>query len=123
LQEIPLPNGKRPVYSGYADDTTLYLSEPAELKLAMRIFEEYSKVSGMRLNVEKYCIIPFGSLMDEPKPPDCAFKWLSNPSDMEKVLGVPVGVKFCDDEIWTKLLVKLSTSIKHWTAQNLSVFG
>ena len=42
---------------------------------------------------------------------------------MEKLLGVPIGVKFNNDLIWQKLLLKLSDSIKHWTSQKLSVFG
>jgi hypothetical protein len=122
-KEFFLPNGKRLVYSGYADDTTLHLTEPSKLKLAMQFFEDYFKVSRVKLNLEKCCIIPFNLLMDLPKPSDCAFKWLFNSVDMDKLLGVPVGVKFFDDEIWTELIAKLSSSIKHWTAQNLSVFG
>lgn len=123
LQGFDLPDGRRLIYSGYADDTTLYLSGLSDLDSALKIFAEYSEVSGMRLNMGKSSIVPLGSLIDQPKPPDCPFRWLTVESDAERLLGVPVGVNFLNDLIWKDLLMKLSSSLKHWSAQKLSIFG
>jgi hypothetical protein len=71
----------------------------------------------MKLNNNKCSLIPMGSSMDLPKPETCDFKWLNKESDLENLLGVPVGDKFEDDLIWKNLLSKLIESIGHWAAQ------
>lgn len=105
------------MYSGYADDTTLFLADLEDLSVALSIFKDYSRVSGMKLNMTKCSIIPFGTSIDIAAPTNGPFKWLNENSEMEKLLGVPIGVKFNNDLIWQKLLLKLSDSIKHWTSQ------
>jgi hypothetical protein len=64
VEGLQLPDGQCVVYSGYADDTTLYLSGLNDLSKALPVFEKYSKVSGMKLNIGKCSIIPLGSLLD-----------------------------------------------------------
>jgi hypothetical protein len=123
LEGLKLPDGKRVIYSGYADDTTLFLSGVAGLYQAIPIFDKYSSVSGMKSNTLKCSIIPLGTLIDVDPPIDCPFEWLADESDPESLLGVPVGVQFQDDLIWKSLLNNLSESIKHWSLQNLSVYG
>lgn len=111
------------MYSGYADDTTLYLNGLEDLDKAFSIFQKYSSVSGMRLNDSKCSVIPFGSLVELAKPDSCTFRWRNDDADMEKLLGVPVGIKYDNDSIWKDLLLKLTDSIRHWAAQNFSIFG
>jgi hypothetical protein len=118
-----LPDGKRIVYSGYADNTTLYLNGPEDLDKAFSIFQKYSSISSMRLNDSKCSVIPFGSLVELANPDSCTFRWLNDDANMEKLLGVPVGIKFNNDSIWKDLLLKLNDSIRHWAAQKLSLFG
>jgi hypothetical protein len=77
----------------------------------------------MKLNDSKCCVIPLGSLLNLQKPSIYSFRWLTDAEDMEKLLGVPVGIMFQDDVIWKDLLLKLTDSIKHWASQKLSVFG
>jgi hypothetical protein len=50
--------GKRLIYSGYADDTTVYIFDSKELPNVLSIFEKSSYVSGMGLNVETCTVIP-----------------------------------------------------------------
>lgn len=104
---ISLPYGKRLIYSGYADDITVYISDAKDLPKVLSIFENFPYVSGMRLNVGKCTVIPMGSLINAQKPASCAYRWLTDCNDLEKLLGIPVGIKFENDVIWKTLLLKL----------------
>jgi hypothetical protein len=94
LHGLILPGGKRLVYSGYADDTSVYLKDASELDSVLHIFNEYSKVSGMKLNIGKCSLLPFGSSIGEPAPANCPVRWLTDSSEFEKLLGVPIAVEF-----------------------------
>jgi hypothetical protein len=83
LQGITLPGGKRFLYSGYADDTTVCLNDASEIKTVMLLFNEYSKVLGMKLSVGKCCLLPFGSLIDQPTPLASSVRSLNVPSEFE----------------------------------------
>jgi hypothetical protein len=120
---ISLPDGKRLIDFGYADDTTVYLSDGKELPKVLSIFDKFSYVSGMKLNVGKCTVIPMGTLLSAQKPPSCPYKWLTDGDDLERLLGVPAGIKFENEVVWKSLLFKLQDSIKHWAAQNLTVYG
>jgi hypothetical protein len=122
MQGIVLPDGRRVVYSGYADDTTLYLNGLDDLNKAVKIFSEYLTVSGMKLNMSKSLIVPMGTLIDHRPLRTCKFKWLTEVLNW-KLLRVPIGLIFSDDHIWKDLLQILSESIKHWACQKLSVYG
>jgi hypothetical protein len=111
------------VYSGYADDTTVYLKDASELDLVMSLFNEYSQVAGMKLNIGKCSPLPLGSLIDHPKPINCPVRWLTDPSEFERLLGVPISIEFQSMPIWADLFTKLLASVRHWSAQNLLVFG
>jgi hypothetical protein len=48
---IDLPDGKTLLYSGYADDTTLFLSSLEDLHKCVSTFNIYSKYSGMNVTI------------------------------------------------------------------------
>jgi hypothetical protein len=77
----------------------------------------------MKLNTGKCVVIPLGSFANLPAPASTSFRWLTERDDLERLLGVPVGLKFQSDAIWKDLLTKLHDSVQHWTSQNLSVYG
>jgi hypothetical protein len=58
---IMLPSGNKILYSGYADDTTLFLSDFQDLTRCIAILDAYSKCSGMKLNLLKSIVVPLGS--------------------------------------------------------------
>jgi hypothetical protein len=120
---LRLPDGKRLIYSGYADHTTVYLSDCKELPKVISVFEKFSYFSGMRLDVDKCTVIPMGTLLSAQKPPSCSYKWLTDGDDLKRLLGVPVGIKFENKVIWKTLLLKLQDSINHWVAQSLTAYG
>jgi hypothetical protein len=122
LEGLLLPNGERILYSGYADDTTLFVSKLQDLDNALKIFDKYSSCSRMRLNLSKSWVVPLGTTINDVRPIHSRFKWLT-PSDQERLLGVPVKLTFDSDSAWDVIVSKMADSIKHWTSQNLSIFG
>jgi hypothetical protein len=108
---ILLPGGKRIVYSGYVGDTTLYLSGKDDLNLVLDLFDRYSCFSGMKLNKEKCSLVPFGSSLNDPPFSNCPFRQLSDDSELERLLGVPIGTKFTGESAWSKMLTSMADSI------------
>ena len=73
-----------------ADDTMLFLSDIPSLKLALSLLQDFSTVSGLKLNNSKQEVFPinFTSRLDEP----IGISWKK---DKFKTLGV----WFCLDEL------------------------
>jgi hypothetical protein len=89
VEGIEMPDGKKLLYSGYADDTTLLLSSLKDSHSLVSIFDKYSKFSRMKLNLSKSTVIPYGTACEDDPPHNFPFKYL--PSDEEEcLLGVPV---------------------------------
>jgi hypothetical protein len=99
LKGVILPDNQRVIYSGYADNTTLFLGDLQNLQKALHIFHEYLTVSGMR-HLSKCSVVPLGTLKEAQPPHSLPFKWLTVESEMEKVLRLPVSVIFTEDYIW-----------------------
>jgi hypothetical protein len=122
LNGIDLPDGKKLLYSGYADDTTLLLSSLEDLHKCVSTFNIYSKYSGMKLNLSKSTVIPLGAALENDPPHNFPFKYLPANED-ETLLGVPVSRIHDPNSAWDLMISKLAESIKHWSAQRLSIFG
>jgi hypothetical protein len=119
---IDLPDGKTLLYSGYADNTTLFLSSLEHLHKRVSTFNIYSKYSGMKLNLSKSTVVPLGAALEHDPPDNFPFKYL--PADKEEtLLGVPVSRTHDPNSAWGLMISKLAESIKHWSAQRLSIFG
>jgi hypothetical protein len=122
LEGLLLPNGERILYSGYADDTTQFVSKLQDLDNALKVFDEYSSYSGMKFNLSKSWVVPLGTTIPDLPPIHSRFKWLT-PSDRERLLGVPVTLTFDPDSAWDIIVSKMADSIEHYISQNLSIFG
>lgn len=123
VRGIVLPNDEKILYSGSADDTTLFFSDLQDIDKCIKVFDEYSKCSGMKLNLLKSTVVPLGSASSDKPPDGFQFTWLSANDDPESLLGVPVTLDFDPDLAWNSMVKNLADSIKHWTAQRLSIFG
>jgi hypothetical protein len=84
-----LPDGKKLLRSGYADDTTLFLSSLEDLHECVSTFNIYSKYSGMKLNLSKSTVIPLGAALEHDPPHNFPFNYLPA-NEEETLLGVPV---------------------------------
>ena len=69
-----------------ADDTTLFLSDIKSLTKAISTFQEFEKISGLRLNLNKTEIIPIGKLRN---------KEINLPEELEKI-----GIKHGHLKLW-----------------------
>jgi hypothetical protein len=63
VNSIGLPDGKKLLYSGYTDDTTLFLYSLEDLHKCVSTFNIYSKYSGMKLKLSKSTVIPLGAAL------------------------------------------------------------
>jgi hypothetical protein len=116
MNGIYLPDGKKLLYSDYADNTTLFLSSLEDLHKCVSTFNIYSKYSGMKLNLSKSIVIPLGAALEHDPPRTFPFKYL--PADEEEsLLGVPVSRIHDPNLAWDLMISKLAESIKHWSAQ------
>jgi hypothetical protein len=76
----------------------------------------------MKFNLSKSWVVPLGISITDVPPNHSRFKRLT-PSDHERLLGVPVTLTFDPGSAWDVIASKMADSIKHWTSQNLSIFG
>lgn len=113
IQGLPMPHGGRILYSGYADDTTLFVSSLQDLDECVKVLDVYSKCSGMKLNLLKSTVVPLGSATLNVPPDNFRFKWLSADDDPESLLGVPVNLHHDPNSAWQLMMDKLAESIKH----------
>jgi len=60
----PQPNPKK--YSGFADDTTVYMASLVELPLVLVLFAQVEKFSNLSLNKKKCYIIVFNLSLEQP---------------------------------------------------------
>lgn len=101
-----------------ADDTTLFLKNAAEVSKAICSINNFSKISGLNLNVNKCEIFPLKSV------------------NMEKIEGIPVkevvtylGIKLCKDESlraslnFDPILTSTKRKFNSWLQRDLSIYG
>ena len=73
--------------TAYADDTTFFVQDIESIKEIMKVFDIFSKYSGLKLNVSKCEICGIGVLNDVPVAL-CGFKNVILSEDSIRVLGV-----------------------------------
>ena len=118
-------NGKEFKIKMLADDTTLISECMQDIKQAIHDFDCFSKISGLKLNLEKTEIIPIGTnSLKEPKI-TCTLKQIRMTKGPFKTLGI----WFSNDKNETvdlnfKLrLDKMKTLLNIWNSRNLSLKG
>lgn len=101
-----------------ADDTTLFLKNAAEVSKAIGTINNFSKVSGLNLNVSKCEIFPLKSV------------------NFDEIDGIPVeevvaylGVRLCKDESYRHslnfhpILNSTKRKLNSWLQRDLSIYG
>ena len=89
----------------YADDTTLTLADEQSITNAMNLLHEYSKTSGLNLNLNKCSGIWLGSMKNNPD----IYSGITFTKQPIKCLGIYIGTdyKACENKNWGKKLMKL----------------
>ncbi len=105
----------------YADDTSLLLSDFESMKEAIDTVNEFSRVAGPKLNVNKTEGILLGPLKDSTD----SFENVNFTNDAVRCLGIYVGhdKEKCHENNWLKKLEKLEMVFERWKSRHLSIFG
>lgn len=111
--------------SQYADDTSLFLDgSEKSFRECIKILEEFSKMSGLKLNKTKTKIIWFGC----PRPPETQylpeyqFHW--NPNSF-RVLGVDFSVSLYNitENNLINYIEEIKKDLNNWKKRHLTPFG
>ena len=103
--------------SMYADDTAVYLTELKQWKVLKRCFKLYEKASDAKLNEGKCDIVTAGVTSIPPNVGSIKVT-LGTPV---RYLGIPIGSKLNQSELWAKLLTKIEVIIGRWNLRYLSL--
>ncbi len=69
-------NGKQHKIALYADDILLFVTQPEEsISVIMEIIEQFSKISGYKINFSKSETMPLGRQRSRNPPTSFPFKW------------------------------------------------
>ena len=114
----PAPNNSKLKIKQFADDTTLFLQDRQDIHLAHKIINCFSKISGLKLNIEKTKALAIGHADKENLPFAI--------TDTIKILGIyfkqTTMARFVEEN-WTGRVEKLNNLIKAWSSRDLSIHG
>ena len=118
-------NGIENKIAQFADDTNLFLQyDNNALNEAFLAFENYSKISGLKVNLDKTEILPIGSIRNQRQPQGIArnIKWSP---DGITVLGIFISYKHSEliKRNFDPILLKLENITRIWARRNLSLLG
>ena len=105
----------------YADDTTLTLADEQSITNAMKLLNEYSKISGLNLNLHKCAGIWLGSCKYNPD----IYSGIRFTNHTIKCLGIYIGTdyKACEDLNWGKKLKGIEDLTLQWRKRKLTLQG
>ena len=108
----------------HADDCTNTLKDEESLEKTLHIIEEFSYVSGLKLNLEKTECILTGSFV-QTYSNETHIQGVKITNSCVKALGVYLGYDkdICYYHNWTSKLEKLERILSVWKRRNLTIFG
>ena len=121
IKGITYAPNKSIVISQLADDTTLFLKDIESLKNALALIDNFSKISGLKLNKDKCEAFWIGSSANSNSKP-LGLKWTKG---MIKCLGIWCGSNI-DDAInfnFNEKIDKIKTLLNIWKQHRLSLKG
>ena len=107
--------------SQFADDTSLFLKDKNDLEVALRIFDQFELISGLKLNKNKTQAMWLGKEKENNSNP-FGLKWVKQ----IKILGIYFSNDSTASKIegnWTERLEITKKTIKQWFGRNLSIYG
>ena len=107
--------------SQFADDTTLFNADLASLERALKIIDDFGRIAGLSLNVEKTKAIWLGKWANNKNKP-LNLKWLHSPV---KILGIHFSYdeKRNNELNFMQKVQRLQTKLDMWSARDLTIFG
>ncbi|GFR92876.1 retrovirus-related Pol polyprotein from type-1 retrotransposable element R2 [Elysia marginata] len=108
----------------YADDMSLLLKNDDSLGHALKDIEEFTGISGLKLNINKSIGMRVGSSKNNP-PGDQGIKRINNNENI-KILGIYFNASqesSTIEENWKPQVEKIKILIKRWSKRDLSLYG
>ena len=104
----------------FADDTTIFLSNPKSVKLLIDTLDKFEILSGLKINLAKTEALWLGSLKKSTQNP---FGITCSPC--VKVLGIHFSYnkKLAEERNFNKILPEMRQIINLWKTRNLTLFG
>ncbi len=105
----------------HADDSTLLLRDKNSIKEALLSINEFSKVTGLKLNINKTEGIWTGSFKNNEKE----FNDICFNKETIKCLGIYIGnnTHQCSEKNWESKLKNFEKIIESWKSRKLTLFG
>lgn len=121
LTGVHLPGGRgvSAKVAAYADDMTLFLTSEQDFVVADRILQEFCKVSGARVNVNKSSALFAGRWAERTVVPG----GYSLCPDGMKILGVRFFRRNSAHENWEARLKVVQAKVVRWNSRGLSLWG
>ena len=102
----------------YVDDASRFLSDCTGIEICMKLYEEFGKASGSKINRDKTVGLSNNIMLNDSKLYDV--KITNGP---EKCLGIPMGMNKNLDDFWDKMVTKMTNRLGPWRIRNLTIFG
>ena len=119
IKGIKMPGTNSEVkLSLYADDSTAFLTTDSSIRKYLHWVKLFGKISGAKINYEKSKGMYLGKWKTRSDHP-FGISWI----DHHKILGYFFGSGFSNDDIWSKIYVKIDKTLNLWTSRKLSFKG
>ena len=107
--------------SQYADDTQIFLSDEKQIPEVISIINEFTRLAGPKLNIEKTEGIRLGTAN---KTNECIYG-INIKSDPIKCLGIYIGVNVeqCNKLNWKGPIEQMELLLNTWKRRDLTLFG
>ena len=104
----------------YADDLTLFVRDVSSVNRLKYIFDEFEKISGLRINKEKTNFVWMGKEKDKPK-----VTLFGNLVQKIKILGVyfALDVRIKEEMNYKEILSKIKRLLGWWKQRDLTLMG
>ena len=119
IKGFKLPGSNSEVkLSLYADDSTALLTSDSSVRKYFYWVKLFGQVSGAKINYDKSKGMYLGKWKTRSDHP-FGISWIDN----HKILGYRFGSRFSEDDIWSKIFVKIDRTLNLWNSRKLSFKG
>ena len=119
IKGLKIPGSSSEVkLSLYADDSTALLTSDSSIRKYFYWVKLFGNVSGAKINYDKSKGMYLGKWKTRSDHP-FGISWIDN----HKILGYHFGTGFGEDDIWSKIFVKIDRTLNLWSSRKLSFKG
>ena len=116
IKGLKIPGSSSEVkLSLYADDSTALLTSDSSIRKYFYWVKLFGSVSGAKINYDKSKGMYLGKWKTRSDHP-FGISWIDN----HKILGYHFGTGFGEDDIWSKIFVKIDRTLNLWSSRKLS---